>query len=164
MTRRKHAQGTKVAIGASRGQIDKLLRDWGVDGIQWTDYFKKDMVQLEFVWEHEGNDYLARIKLGLPTAEDLEDEAIDGRSGRVSEAKLRKLMAERGKREHRLLRVFLLGAFEAIEAGVISAEQLFLPYLVGADGRTVGEVAEERLPVLLAKSAGNLLPGKGETK
>jgi hypothetical protein len=160
MARRKHAQDTKVSIGRSRGQIDKLLRDWGVDGIQWTDYFKRDMIQLEFVWEHEGNDYLARIKIGLPTAEDLEDEAIDGRTGRVSDAKLRKLLNERGKREHRLLLLFLKGAFEAIDAGVIEAEQLFLPYLVGADGRTVGEVAAEKLPVLLAQSAGNLLPGK----
>ena len=159
MTRRKYAQDTKVSIARSRGQLDKLLRDWGVDGIQWTDNFKADMVQLQFVWSHEGNDYLARIKISLPTAEDLEDKAIDGRSGRVSEAKLKKLMAERGKSEHRLLLMFLKGALEAIDAGVIDAEQLFLPYLVGADGRTVSEVVEDRLPILLGQSAENLLPG-----
>jgi hypothetical protein len=160
MARRRYAQDTAVPIARSRGQIDALLRNWGVDGIQWTDHFKADRIQLQFVWNHEDNDYLARISIGLPTAEDLEDEAIDGRSGRVSEAKLKKLMAERGKREHRLLLIFLKGALEAIEAGVISAEQLFLPYLVGADGRTVGEAVEERLPVLLGQSADNLLPGK----
>jgi hypothetical protein len=158
--RRKYANETQVPIARSRGQIDSLLRQWGVDGIQWTDNFREDRVQLQFVWRHDENDYLARISVGLPTREDLEDEAIDGRSGEVSESKLDKLMAARGKREHRLLLLFLKGALEAIEAGVISAEQLFLPYLVGADGRTVSEAIEDRLPMILSDSATALLPGK----
>lgn len=158
--RRRYAQDTQVPVARTRGQIDSLLRAWGVDGIQWTDNFKADKIQLQFVWNHEDNDYLARITIGLPTSDDLEDEAIDGRTGRVSEKKLEKLMSERGKREHRLLKMFLQGALEAIEAGVITAEQLFLPYLVGSDGRTVGEVVEDRLPVLLSGSAENLLSGK----
>ena len=160
--RRKYANETQVPIARSRGQIDSLLRQWGVDGIQWTDDFRHDKVQLQFVWRYDDNDYLARISVGLPTREDLEDEAIDGRTNRVSEKKLDKLMTERGKREHRLLLLFLKGALEAIEAGVISAEQLFLPYLVGADGRTVSEAVEDRLPVLLSGAADNLLPGKTE--
>jgi hypothetical protein len=158
--RRKYAQDTNVSVGRSRGQIDALLRDWGVDGIQWTDHFKEDRIQLQFVWNHEGNDYLARIDLSLPTAEDLEDEAIDGRSGKVSEKKLDRLMAQRGKREHRLLRLFLQGALEAVDAGIIEAEQVFLPYLVGRDGKTVSEAVADRLPVLLSGGAGNLLPGR----
>jgi hypothetical protein len=158
--RRKFAQDTDVSVGRSRGQIDQMLRDWGVDGIQWTDHFKDDRIQLQFVWNHDGNDYLARIEMTLPTAEDLEDEAIDGRSGKVSEVKLKKLMDARGKREHRLLRLFLQGALEAIEAGIITAEQLFLPYLVGRDGRTVSEAVADRLPTILSGSAANLLPEK----
>jgi hypothetical protein len=150
-----------VPIARSRGQIDTLLRNWGVEGIQWTDDFRHDRVQLQFVWNHDGDDYLARIAIGLPTRDDLEDEAIDGRSGRVSEKKLDKLMDGRGKREHRLLLLFLKGALEAIEAGVISAEQLFLPYLVGADGQTVSEAIQGRLPTILNQSATALLPEKG---
>jgi hypothetical protein len=37
---------------------------------------------------------------------------------------------------------------------------VFLPYLVGRDGKTVGEAVADRLPVLLSGGAGNLLPGK----
>jgi hypothetical protein len=71
---------------------------------------------------------------------------------------MEKLLAARGKREHRLLLIMLKGLLNAVDAGVISDIDAFLPYLEGNDGRTVGEVATENLPKLATGSASRLLP------
>jgi hypothetical protein len=68
------------------------------------------------------------------------------------------LKSQRGKKEHRLLLLWIKAAFNAIEAQIIYPEILFLPFFEGKDGHTVGEIAMERLPELLSGSATKLLP------
>jgi hypothetical protein len=160
MTRR-YAQDTAVPIARSRGQIDDLLRDWGVTGIQWSDDYQQDKVTLRFVWEHVNLRYLARFEVKLPGRAELAEDAIDGRTGRTSESKLQALMQARGRQEHRLLLLWLKAAMNAVEAGIVSAEDLFLPFLEGVDGRTFAEAAREHLPDLLRGSAERLLPAAG---
>lgn len=155
----KYAQNTDVPPGESRDQITDLLRDWGVRGIRWSEDFHNHQVVLEFVWEHMDTPFHARMLVNLPTDEALEKMAVHKRSKKVLPEKLKKLKKKRGWREHRILYIFLKGAFEAIENGIISAEQLFLPWLVGADGHTVGETLAPRLPELMNTSAVALLPG-----
>ncbi len=133
------------------------------------DDFQDGRVCLHFVWRREDQDYLARFSLGLPTedqlreqavdGDQLREQAVDGRSRRFSESKLRKLEDARGRAEHRQLALLLKAAFNAVEAGIIQPEQLFLSFLVGKDGRTVGEVALPRLPKLLSGGASLLLLG-----
>lgn len=156
---RKYAQDTTVPISKSRGEIDNLLRDWGATGVQWTDEWDAGIVTLRFQWPHEKSVFRARLKIVLPGREDFEDEAIDRRTGHLSESKMEKLLAGRGKREHRLLLIMLKGILNAVDAGVVSDIDAFLPYLEGADGRTVGEVAAENLPQLATGPASKLLPG-----
>lgn len=138
--RRKRAyEGTSVTIGRSREQIDILLRNWGVSGIQWEDDFKRGIVNLRFRWENDGTNFVARYQIPLDDDEKLEEQAIDGRSGKPSEKKLERLKAERGKREHRVLAAFLKNVFEAVEQGVIDAEAVFLPWIEDSEGVTVYE-------------------------
>lgn len=155
---RRFAQETAVPISRSRGQIDDLLRDWGVTGIQWSDDYQHDRVTLRFIWEHDGLRYLARFTVGLPSRAELSKDAIDGRSFKLNERKLDDLMRSRGRQEHRVLLLWLKAALNAVDAGIVSAEALFLPFLEGKDGRTVAEVASPRLADLLKGSAERLLP------
>jgi hypothetical protein len=158
---RKFAEDTTVPIQRSRAEIDKLLRDWGVEGIAWQDDFANDHVQLRFVWANGGEKYLARVGIKLPGRKSLEDDALDGRTLRVNENKMRKLLDARGKREHRLLALWLKATLNAVDAGLIKAEELFLPFLEGKDGYTVAEMTIEKLPMLLSGSAERLLlPGR----
>lgn len=155
---KRYASNTNVAIAKSRAEIDRLLRDWGADAIQWSDDFKHDKVMLRFLWTWERQQYVARFTIGLPTAQDLSANAVDGRSGEVSDRKLNTLMRERGKSEHRILALWLKGVFNAVDAGIVTAETIFLPFFEGHDGKTMAEVALPRLPDLLSGSAKRLLP------
>lgn len=137
--RRKAYDGTSVTISRSREEIDTLLRNWGVSGIQWEDDFECGVVNLRFRWDNEGVHYVARYQIALSSDEELEELAIDGRSGKPSDKKFERLKADRGRREHRLLAAFLKNVFEAVEQGVINAEAVFLPWLEDSEGRTVYE-------------------------
>lgn len=153
----KFARSTTVSIAKSRIEIDDLLRRWDCDGIRWTDMFKKNQTVLEFTWGCNSTDYTARFVVDLPTNEILRKRARNAASGKFMESKYQRAKELAGRQEHRVLCLFLKGAFNAIENGLIPAEVIFLPFFVGPDGRTVAEVALPRLPELLASGSETLL-------
>lgn len=155
---RKYAEDTAVPASKSRGEIDQLLRAWGATGIQWSDDFQTDRVTLRFIWPRGEQRFVARFGLQLPGRAQLEPEALDGRTGRVSEKKLAALLEGRGRREHRTLLLWLKAALNAVDMGLVSAEALFLPFLEGNDGRTFAEAAVPQLGRLLTGAAERLLP------
>jgi hypothetical protein len=157
---RRYAEDTAVPISRSRGEIDTLLRAWGAQGIQWTDDFEHDRVMLRFVWPRGDQRFMARFVVRLPGRAELEPEAIDQRTRRVSPGKLERLLVERGKREHRVLALWLKAALNAVDCGLVEAETLFLPFLEDRNGKTVAELALPRLGFLLEGSAMKLL-GEG---
>lgn len=155
MARRRYAQKTMVAVVQSRGEIDKLLRQWGCDMIQWTDEFDEDRVTLRFVWNHDDRKYMARFSLGI---EPIDMETVQNyKTGGVAEGKLAKAQANRGKQEHRLLLLWLKAALNAVDANLIDAATLFLPFLEDSEGRTVAEVALPRLAQLPGGTVKGLL-------
>ncbi len=112
---------------------------------------------LRFIWPYEGNRYIARMTLQLATDEVLKKLAVDGRTRRFSASKFAKLSAQRGRQEHRVLGLWLKAALNAVAAKLITAEELFLPFLEGNDGKTVAELALPRLHELFSGSATKLL-------
>jgi len=159
---RRYAQDTSVAVSKSRGEIDKLLRNWSAKGIQWSDDFEHDLVSLRFIWVFEGIDYMARFSIALPSHGELNKEAYDRRTGQFSKRKMDRLMDMRGRAEHRLLLLWFKAAVNAVAAGIVSAETIFLPFMEGKDGQTVAEIAIPRLSKLMSGSATRLLAGKVE--
>jgi hypothetical protein len=137
--KRKIYDGNSVTIAKSREEIDTILRKWGVSGILWEDNFGKGTVSLRFRWKNDEVEYVARYQIQLDSDEELKELAIDGRSGIFSQKKLDRLLADRGKREHKNLAAFLKNVFEAVDQGVIDAQAVFLPWLEDGEGRTVYE-------------------------
>jgi hypothetical protein len=156
---RRFAEDTSVPISRSRGEIDQLLRAWGAQGIQWTDDFEHDRVMLRFVWPRGEQHFMARFAISLQGREELKEEA-KGVYGTVREAYLEKLMQSRGKREHRVLLLWLKAALNAVDSGLIDAETIFLPFLEDRNGKTIAEIALPRLGVLLEGSANRLLEAR----
>jgi hypothetical protein len=145
---RRYAQDTAVPISRSRGEIDKLLRAaWGATGIQWTDEFEHDRVTLRFIWPRGDTRFTARFDLRLPTAKSFEGEATDKRSGKLLQTKLQRLLDARGKHEHRVLALWIKAALNAVDAGIVPPEVLFLPFIENKQGKTV---AEATLPALMS--------------
>ena len=162
---RRYAEGTAVPVARSRMEIDRLLRQWGADGVQWTDDFKGGRAMLRFVWTHQGTALHARFAIQMPNEERLRKLAVGARG--FSEARYAKLKDGAGREEHRVLLLWLKAAFNAVEAGIVEATTIFLPFLEGMDGRTVAEVAAPRIAGLLHFSADRFLslpagePGSG---
>lgn len=161
---RAYAEDTAVPVGKSRSEIDKLLREWGCDGIQWTDELSSDRVMLRFVFarlvDGEAHRFMARFGLTLESEKKIRQRCTY-RGYKLAEAKYRQAMDRRGAKEHRLLLLWLKAAFHAVQAGLVTPEVLFLPFLEGKDGQTVAEVAVPQLGTLLKGSAGRLLLGDG---
>jgi hypothetical protein len=160
---RRFAQDTAVPVTKSRSEIDVLLREWGANAIQWSDDFETAVTTLRFIWTFDGLKYLARFNMQLPSKAQLAKKAIDGRTGRPSPKKLEALMKARGKSEHRLLLLWLKAALNAVASGMVTAEMIFLPFMEGNDGRTMGEIAVPRMAQLLTGSAARLL-GSGPAR
>lgn len=136
------AQRTKVPCARTRQEIDRLLRAWKCDGIQWTDEFTLSRVTLRFVWSRFQGPREARVSVTYQA------------QFRINLSR----STTQGRQEHRLLLLWLKAALNAVEGGIIPAELLFLPWLVGRDGQTFGEIALPRLPQLLnAPDASTLL-------
>ncbi len=153
----KFAKNTAVAVSKSRAEIDSLLRQWGCDGIQWTDDFRQGVVQLRFIWKHDEVQYRARIEVALENDETTRQIAVDGRNGKFSPTLYAKLSAEKGKREHRVLLLWLKAALNAVDDGIVAAEAIFLPFLEDKSGRTVAQVVGAQMHELLKGSAIKLL-------
>jgi hypothetical protein len=135
--RRRHAAETKVPVAQSRTEIDRMLRAWECDGVRWTDDYKGGRVVLEFVWEREGLAFMARFVIRMP---------IEGKPD------------QEWRRLHRVLRIYLLGQFNAIEAGLVTVDEVFLPFIVGPNDRTVSQQLVPRIHELIGKGAATLLP------
>lgn len=167
MTRR-YAQGTTVSTERSREAITRLLRSHDVQGVQWGENFKEGFVELQFLWDTSDGQFLTKVRLKVPTEEEIESECFHKRTGDFLPAKYEKAIRDVGKREFRVLLTWLKMFFEVIDSQCvlgptgdpIRPEEIFLPFLVGKDGKTVLDVVSDRIPSLVAGSAKNLLPAR----
>jgi len=154
-----YAEGTRVSLGRSRGEIDDVLRRWRCDQVRWTDDYAQARVVLEFVWRHGEDSYAARMTLKLPDRSVLEKRAINRQTGRLSEPKLARLMAERGQEEMRAFALWIKACLAAVDAGIVDAATVFLPFLTDPrTGETVAEFALPRMRAMLAEGVVALLP------
>lgn len=160
----RYANDTTVSVSKSRGEIERVLRVWGANQMQWSDDFDGGRAMLRFIWVHEGTSYTARFTVNVPTTKEIREEALDGRTGKFSQAKYDKAMERRGMVEHRELALLLKAIFVAVDCKLITAEQVFLPFLEDATGRTVSECILPEMPKILKRGGTrNLLPALGET-
>lgn len=165
---RMYAEDTTVPVSRSRGEIDKLLRAWSCDGIQWTDDFSHNRILLRFVFarlvDGQAMKFMARFIIVLEAEEKIRERSMyrQGSVVKLAQAAYEKALASRGAREHRLLALWLKAAFNAVEAGIVAPEVLFLPFLEDKHGHTVAEIAVPKLDVLLRGAGDALLLGDGK--
>ncbi len=125
MTRRAYA-GTEVSESKSLLDIEYQLRRHGVETVRWTN--TSSMVRIEFIWPWNNLSLPFRIDLSL----------------RIEQGNERQREQER-RRMLRVLLNHLKAKLLAVEEGIVDMEREFLPYLLGAGGRTAGDEASAQL-------------------
>ncbi len=156
---RKYAQSTSVPVHRSQTEISKLLYDWGAEGAQWTDQWNAHppLVTLKFVWkwtDKKGTTHPLAARFDLVCDMDAIEEKSTLFNGEISESRMEKNIEQWKKVAHRLLLVWLKASFNAVDAGMIDAAQIFMPFLETADGNILGKYVSEnlgRLPTLTAQ-------------
>ena len=157
MTKRRYANETSVGVASSRGDIQRVLEQFGAEQIQWSDDFKGGQSMIRFLWNHEDTTYVARFSIKAQTEAEMREEAKDGRNGLFSQSKFEKIRARRGMVEHRELYLLIKALLVSVEAGIVKAEEVLLPLLEDKTGQTVAEQVLPHLKKLHTGSALRLL-------
>lgn len=120
-TTRLYAADTKVPVGQSRSEIERTLTRYGADAFMFGQDPPRAVVQFR------AHDRYVRFELRLPTGRHGGEEAL------WSQAKL----DQEERRRWRALLLVIKSKLEAVETGIETFEEAFMPQIVLPDQRTV---------------------------
>ena len=154
-------ESTTVPIERSKTAIEKLLMDYGAEGVRMTT-MRNGTVSVEFILETEANGVRRRFfcRVDTPVIERKHQEMVK-EPGRYFPEK--KTVTERDPRaELRMVYWYLKALTEAATYGLMSAERTFFSHILFAlpDGSqsTAGELAEQAI----GDGRAPTVPGFGE--
>lgn len=131
----KYATTTTVPVEKTKAEIEGLLRKYGASSFVSGWDARTAAIQFEMADR--------RILITMPQP-DPKDETfthrVDGRSGRVKPVAPTQATAaweQACRSSWRSLRLLVQAMLEAVEAEIVTFEQIFLPFVVLPDGRTV---------------------------
>lgn len=125
-----YASGTTVTVERSQQEIAATLTRYGVD--TYTFGARPGLALVEFVLA----DMPIRLAIPLPAKPD-QQKGKSVKTGRTID--LHKAWEQDVREAWRALLLFLKANLEAVDRGVIAAEQAFMAFLLTPDGRTVGD-------------------------
>ena len=139
MATRRYAEGTKVPVGQSRAELERVLERYGAQAFAYGVDVERAVIQFRAHGRH--------VRFDLPLA-DLDEREI--------------------RRRWRALVLVVKSKLEAVETGIVTFEEEFLAHIVLPDGSKVAdwmapqlEEAYEsgRMPELLPPARGELTAG-----
>ena len=159
---KKYAEGTSVLIESSRSEINRLLLKWECSKIAWSDEYDVGLASLRFLWKKDGQAFAALLQIKIPSDDEIRgwDECFwnnDPSSKRFMQSKFERLRDVRGQQEHRVLLIWLKACFNAVEIGIVKPEEIFLSFLQGTDGKTIGQLLLPHISRLLEGPTTRLL-------
>lgn len=131
----KFAENTEVPVERSRAEIERLIIKYGA--AEFVSGWRQDSAQIMF--EMHGK----RIKFVLPLPDRTADEIRLTRYGKVaSKTDQDKRYDQQCRQKWRALTLAIKAKLEAVESGIATFEEEFLPHFVvpGSKGQTVGEL------------------------
>ena len=135
----------------ARDEITKILRRFGCESVGFMDDFEKHEIVLAFT--HRDRPIQLRASAKGWAAMYLKENPYTTRR-RASRIEHESAALRQGHiAVNSILRDWIKGQVTAVECGILSFEAVFLPYMIGRDGRTLIEHAELQ----------NLLPAPRET-
>jgi hypothetical protein len=126
-----YAEGTRVPVGNSRAELERVLVRYGADAFSYGQDDERAVVAFRASGRH------VKFELRLPTVEDF---AFRGRYyNQNARTPARDRREQRIRELWRALVLVVKAKLEAVEAGIESFDQAFLPYILLPDGSTTGE-------------------------
>jgi cytochrome c551/c552 len=125
----RFAEGTKVSVDASRGEISGILAKHGVQRMAWATEPECDTLQFELA----GHQY--RFKIAHPAWADVEDRYVNQRT---ADQKVAAVDAE-WRRRWRANVLLLKAKLEFAEGEASTVVRELMPYALLRDGRTLEE-------------------------
>lgn len=154
MIRRKNPpySGTTVDPAQTKAQIEKLLRSYGVDGVQWSEIYSKNKVQLQFILTTDaGRQLLVRLEPPPFSSKRRSWVALKGRYEIVD--------APNWAQSYRLLYSYLKAKLESVAYGLRDIEEEFLADVVVRDAQGREQKVSELVAAQL--DAGTIRPALG---
>ena len=155
---RRFAEDTKVPVAKSRNEIDRLLTQWGVSQMGWSDDFDTGRAEVHFAWRWQDRLFRARIAIQVPGRVELSKKVP--RAVRDRAAWVEREREQRARTLHRLLLEKLKMDLNAVAANLFSAVEVFLPYIERPDGLTIAEFVRPRLGEPLEGTVRQLTDGR----
>jgi hypothetical protein len=126
----RYAEGTEVPVDRSKAEIERVLQKYGADEFVYG--IKAGRALIAFV----AHGKQIRFVLPLPDPKDFQKTATGRvrKGGAVNEAFESEL-----RRRWRALALVLKAKLEAVQTGIVTFEEEFLPYIVLPGGQTIGE-------------------------
>ena len=136
---RKYAEGTEVPIGRSRDEIERTLERFGATGQIWA---RDDEIgQVIIAFKRKARGYKFIIK--LPPLSDFRF------TPKMTYERTPKQMADmrdaETRRRFRSLANYIKALMDAIDTGIIKAEEALLPYQMLPSGETVYQRVQEQI-------------------
>lgn len=126
---------------AARGEITKILRRFGCSSIGFMDDYTRKEILLAF--EHRGVKVQLRASAKGWAAMYLRAHPYTSRYARKTKAEHEARALDQGLIAiNSVLRDWVKGQVTAVECGVLSFSEVFLPYMLTSDGRRVIDAVE----------------------
>lgn len=134
----KYAQNTKVPVDRSRAEIETILERYGSDGFAYASMAGRAMI--EFMAHGQ------RIKLvvTLPDPES-RDFTLTPTGKDRAKAAAREAYETAVRQRWRSLTLLVKAKLEAVESGIVTFEDEFMPHTVLPSGRTVAEELQPQI-------------------
>lgn len=154
----KYAARTGVATAQTVNEIDRTLGRYGARQFVYGRDDDQRLAVVEFLI----NGRRIRIALPIPDRADREFTHTESRGSRRAPAVAAEAYEQAVRTRWRALLLIIKAKLEAVDSGIMTIEDEFLPYTVLGDGRTVAEHIQPRLDAAIASGElPALLPGLG---
>lgn len=130
-----YAQNTEVPSDRSRAEIEKILQRYGADDFAYATNRERAMIAFAV---HDRN---IRFTVPLPDRNSREFTMTPTGKFQRTAAEAEKAYEQAVRQKWRALALMVKAKLEAVESGIVTFEQEFMPHIVLPGGATVYETA-----------------------
>jgi hypothetical protein len=142
----RYAENTSVSVEKSRGEIERLLTRYGATAFGYA--WENEKAAIEFVLHDR------RVRLIVPSPDKRARQFTHTPSGRPRQyaEDIEKAWEQACRSCWRSMKLIIQAKLEAIESGITTLDDEFLPHLVLPDGLTFSEWAQPQIERVYAEN------------